>query len=108
MWRSTAPELARTDRADPAGGARHQSSRYAQHGTALLGLVLLLGAWAWASRGLPSIVLPTPARTGQALIELARSGELVEQLGRTLWRTALGSTLGIGLGSRSGSSLGFR
>lgn len=57
MRRSTAPELARTDRASPAGGARDQSLRYAQHGAALLGLALLLGAWAWASRGLPTIVL---------------------------------------------------
>lgn len=108
MRRSTAPELTGADHTNSLSDAPDQGHpRAARRGAALLSLVLLLGAWAWAAHGLPAIVLPTPSRTGQALVELARSGELVEQLGRTLWRTVLGSALGIGLGIALGVAAGL-
>lgn len=64
----------------------------------LCGAGSLLGIWAWASMGLPDIVLPSPLRTFAAIIDLASSGELVEQLARTLARTLLGSALAVALG----------
>lgn len=105
MRHSTVAEPAPRDSA--YADARDPRPGHVRLGFAALALAVLLGAWVWASRDLPAIVLPTPARTGDALLELARSGELVAQLGRTLGRTALGSALGIGLGITLGVAAGL-
>lgn len=73
----------------------------------LCGTGALLGIWAWASAGLPDPVLPSPARTGTALVDLARSGELVTQLTRTLGRTLVGSILAVTLGIACGVLCGL-
>lgn len=90
----------------PARGTSGVPPRVA---ASLCGACALLGIWAWASAGLPDIVLPSPTRTFTAIIDLARSGELVGQLTRTLERTLLGSaiavTLGIGFGVLCGLSV---
>ncbi|HJC59857.1 MAG TPA: ABC transporter permease subunit [Candidatus Dietzia intestinigallinarum] len=73
----------------------------------LAGLAGLLGVWAAVAAGLPDLALPGPLRTATAVVELGRSGELVEQLGRTLLRTVLGSAFAVVIGVGAGVMCGL-
>lgn len=109
MRRSTAAEPTLDRREAPPGlpgDAAAGSVSWTRRGAALVGVTVLVGAWFGVAAGLPPVVLPTPAETGSALVELAVGGELTEQLGRTLWRTAVGSAIGIGLGLVLGVAAG--
>lgn len=71
-------------------------------------LLLLLALWqALASAGLISTVfLPAPIAIGRALVQLAVSGELWKHLGASLWRLAIGWSLGTVCGIAVGFLVG--
>lgn len=100
MLRSTGPDLRATVVRRPRGPSRRAVA-------AVLGAAVLLGTWSWAARGMAPIVLPGPSATGEALWALVRSGELAEQLGRTLVRIAVGGLLGVGIGIALGVAAGL-
>jgi NitT/TauT family transport system permease protein len=70
-------------------------------------LLLVLGAWhagvAWF--GIQAFLLPPPERVGQALVNLAMTGELAVHAGATLSVVLLGLALGAALGAAGGVGL---
>jgi sulfonate transport system permease protein len=71
--------------------------------------LLLLAAWEVLARVgfLPPNLLPAPTRVLATIMELARTGELWEHLGITLWRVVLGFLLGSTLGTALGALTGY-
>lgn len=82
-------------------------SRAVHIAATVAGALTLLAVWAWAAAGMSDLVLPGPASTASALVELIRSGQLVDQLGRTLTRTTLGSILAVAIGVGCGVLCGL-
>ncbi|MET8827649.1 ABC transporter permease subunit [Streptomyces sp. NPDC004610] len=70
---------------------------------AVLTALALTGVWAWASAGLPEVVLPSPRDTLRELGELASDGTLFTALGTTLLRVLLGVSLGVAAGVLAGA-----
>ncbi len=56
----------------------------------LSGIVILVVVWSLFSRGINSLILPSPLEVGKALIELARNGELWGNFLITFKRTLIG------------------
>lgn len=71
--------------------------------------LLLLAAWEGLARAgaLPPNLLPAPSRVLATIGELARTGELWQHLGITLWRVALGFLLGSTLATALGALTGY-
>jgi NitT/TauT family transport system permease protein len=67
------------------------------HVPTLLVLVLLVIAWAFISGRTSPYVLPSPAKVGQTLLDLARSGNLWSHVFATLYRVTAGFLLGTGV-----------
>lgn len=76
---------------------------------ALIFFALLLAVWqaAEALRLVDPLFLPSPVAIGAALGKLAASGALVEHLRASLFRIALGWTLGIVVGLAFGVAIGL-
>lgn len=68
--------------------------------------ILLLLIWEAAALLFGSQVLPGPAEVGQALIAAARSGELLFNLGMTLYRVAVAFILAMACGTAIGIAMG--
>ncbi|MBC8081626.1 MAG: ABC transporter permease [Hymenobacter sp.] len=71
--------------------------------------VLLLTVWEVLARAgvLPPNLLPAPSRVLATIWQMARTGELWEHLGITLWRVALGFVLGSALATVFGALTGY-
>lgn len=71
--------------------------------------LLLLAAWEVLARVgfLPPNLLPAPTKVLATIVELARTGELWQHLGITLWRVVLGFLLGTTLGTALGALTGY-
>jgi NitT/TauT family transport system permease protein len=92
----------------PVGAARNRrftalASIVAQR-LVLLAVFLLL--WWLASRRLPSFILPSAAKTGEALLALLQSGTFGTDLGITLYRVVVGFALATVIGAPLGILLG--
>ena len=75
---------------------------------AILPVVLLVLWEALARVGvLPANLLPAPTRVFATIWELARTGELWQHIGITLWRVALGFGLGGALATVLGAATGY-
>src|SRR5579875_75210 len=72
-------------------------------------LLALVGLWqAGSAAGLiPGLFLPSPAAVGRALWNLGRSGELWQHLSASLWRLAVGWSLGTVTGIALGLAVGL-
>lgn len=75
-------------------------------GLGVAGMAALLGGWALAAAAVDSYLLPTPAATWQAGVDLYRSGDLLGDLGASLRRVALGYGISIGIGVVLGVLIG--
>lgn len=77
-------------------------------GLGTLGVVLLLGGWALVSTtmGSDSFLLPTPAATWDAAVELQRSGELWNDFAASTRRIGIGYGISIVLGVVAGTLVG--
>jgi NitT/TauT family transport system permease protein len=64
----------------------------------LIGAGVLVGIWAVISARQPELVLPSPAETMSAAIELARAGVLTAELATTVLRAAIAVAIAIALG----------
>lgn len=71
-------------------------------GTAL-GIGLLVGVWALASQRHPELILPSPAQTWSALMDLTTDGTVLDELARTLGRAAIGVGLALAVGAMWGA-----
>lgn len=73
-----------------------------------LGTAALLVVWSALAAYYPTVLVPSPLETAQALVELAAGGELFRQAGVTLARilTAFGISALVGVGA--GLLVGFR
>lgn len=71
--------------------------------------LLLLATWEVLARigFLPPNLLPAPTRVLATIVELARTGELWQHLGITLWRVVLGFLLGSILATALGALTGY-
>ncbi len=67
-------------------------------GGPLVGVGIILVLWWASSRNQPELILPSPAQTWTALVDLTTSGKLVEQLGLTLARAGAGVSLAFLIG----------
>lgn len=76
----------------------------------LLGTAILLLAWTLvtATGLVRPLFLPSPLAVFERLAELARSGEILRDLGQTLWRTLVGFLLGTIVGVAVGLVMGYR
>ncbi|WP_168583482.1 ABC transporter permease [Gephyromycinifex aptenodytis] len=90
----------------PASTLEQDSNEHASPWRVAAGAALLIGLWHLLSRGQASIVLPGPAATMQALVELARSGQLAQHLGATAARCALGVAAALAIGIPWGIAAG--
>ena len=70
--------------------------------------ILLLLAWEAATLILGTRVLPGPAEVGRALLAAFRSGELLFNLGMTLYRVAVAFVLAMACGAAIGILMGRR
>ncbi|HEX7197842.1 MAG TPA: ABC transporter permease [Dongiaceae bacterium] len=70
--------------------------------------ILLLLAWEAATLILGTRVLPGPAEVGQALLQAFRSGELLFNLGMTLYRVAVAFVIAMAFGAAIGILMGRR
>ena len=71
--------------------------------------LLLLGAWyaGSATGGIGAQTLPPPAEVAATLLAIMRSGELFQALAVSLWRVAVGFTLGAAAGLALGAAMGL-
>ncbi|MGY2047889.1 ABC transporter permease [Methylobacterium sp. JK268] len=92
-----------------AGRFAAGAPRLAAFGLGLLVPLALLVGWAFAAaRGwLPEQILPAPRLVLDALLDMARSGELAQHAGASAARVALGFLLGAGLGLLLGLAMGL-
>jgi NitT/TauT family transport system permease protein len=99
----SAPEARRV--AFRGGGFAPGRRRFA----ASLAFAVLFGVWELAARAgwVSPIFLPAPSAVLDALVELARGGELARHLAISLQRIALGWTLGTALGIAAGFAIGL-
>ena len=99
----SAPEARRV--AFRGGGFAPGRRRYA----AAIAFAALLAVWELAARAgwVSPIFLPAPSAVLEALVELARGGELARHLAISLQRIALGWTLGTALGIAAGFAIGL-
>ena len=99
----SAPEARRV--AFRGGGFAPGRRRFA----ALIAFAALLAIWELAARAgwVSPIFLPAPSAVLDALVELARGGELARHLAVSLQRIALGWTLGTALGIAAGFAIGL-
>lgn len=73
----------------------------------ILGVALLLVAWqvgAWLSHPL---IIPSPASTACAILEMIRSGEIIEALGISVQRAGTGLLVGMAVGTALGMAGGL-
>ena len=75
-------------------------------GARLLSLVLLIAAWYAGSRIAGARLLPDPQAVALAMVDEARSGALVFNLGATLARVAAAFVIAMALGSVIGLLMG--
>jgi len=90
---------------DEAAARRGRRARLALHGSRLLLLLVVLGAWQFFGPRVGEIVASSPVQVFQALVALARSGALVRDLAVTLEEVVLGYILGGGVGVAAGAVL---
>lgn len=64
----------------------------------VVAVVALVAVWGWYASGESPAVMPTPARTWDALVAMARDGSLVRELATTLGRAALATVISVVLG----------
>lgn len=64
----------------------------------LVGTCLLAGFWAYVAGGQPELVLPSPAETGRAIVELVTDGSLLAALPLTLGRAAFAVVVALVIG----------
>ncbi|CAH1650235.1 MULTISPECIES: ABC transporter permease [unclassified Chelatococcus] len=76
---------------------------------ALLFPLAILLIWSWASaRGwLPEQILPPPSYVWQAAVETIRGGDLLQHIGFSAARVALGFAIGAGVGLALGLAMGL-
>lgn len=67
-------------------------------GGAVIGTVVLVGAWWIGSAGRSELILPSPLQTWRALVDLATDGTLAAQLGLTLGRSVVGVAVAVAVG----------
>lgn len=107
----TARLLAGNDaRSAAASTARAARSQPAERRTLLgggLGITALFALWVVLALTQPEIVLPSPAQTWTAFLGLLADGTLVSELARTLYRSATGVLLALGLGGLWGALNGL-
>jgi len=86
-----------------------QAAQIRQHLLPWLGPLLLLVAWQLAATfgGLAPHILPAPSRVALAAVKLARTGELMSDLGISLLRAAIGFAIGGAVGFSLGILVGF-
>lgn len=70
-------------------------------------MLLVAVGWALAAARHPEVILPSPAETWRALVELVRSGAVVRELGRTLWRSLSGVVIALTVGVAWGGLAGW-
>jgi NitT/TauT family transport system permease protein len=85
---------------------RRLSSFASIAGQRLILLVAFLVLWWLASRRLPSFILPSAAKTWEALVSLIHSGTFGTDLGITLYRVVVGFAFATGVGAPLGILLG--
>lgn len=71
-------------------------------------IILILVVWEIISRAevVPIALFPPPTKVTQALVEMARSGELLRDIQSSLWRAAAGFTIGSVVGIAIGAVTG--
>lgn len=74
---------------------------------AVVGTALLVGVWAFLARDRPELVLPAPARTWRALVDLIDDGTIATELRTTLWRAVVGVAIGLAIGIAWGAANGW-
>jgi NitT/TauT family transport system permease protein len=71
-----------------------------------VGLVALFGGWALLAASMGSVLLPTPAATWDALVDLHRSGDLATGLAASTRRVGIGYAISLAIGVLIGIVLG--
>jgi len=73
-----------------------------------IGALILVAIWTYVARSQPDFILPSPAKTWQAFLDLFSDGKIVTELTRTLFRAAVGVlaavVVGVAWGAMSGVS----
>lgn len=72
----------------------------------VVGIATIVVVWAVAARFQPSLILPSPRETVDALIRIATDGTLTSSLATTVGRAALGVGVGVTVGITWGSLAG--
>jgi NitT/TauT family transport system permease protein len=73
-----------------------------------LGVAALLAIWSALAAYYPTVLVPSPLETAQALAELASSGELFRQAGVSLARILIAFGISVLVGGTAGLLVGFR
>ena len=73
----------------------------------LIGIAALLGLWTLLSRNQPELLVPSPARTWRAFLDLLADGTLASELSRTLYRAVVGVLLALAIGVVWGTINGY-
>jgi NitT/TauT family transport system permease protein len=69
--------------------------------------LLFLAAWQIVAPMIPSRILPMPIDVGEAMVDIARDGTLVESFSVSLVRLAAGFVLALGIGGLLGLGMGL-
>lgn len=72
----------------------------------LAGIATFIGIWAYASSRMEHYVLPSPWAVGKRMWELAASGAVLTNFADSLWRTILGWTVAVVIGTAVGVMMG--
>lgn len=62
------------------------------------GAAVLVGAWAWFAGREPELILPSPAETATALVDLASDGTLVAETVTTIGRATVAVAIAVAIG----------
>lgn len=73
----------------------------------IIGVAVIIVAWALLSLRYPEIILPSPTQTWDAMVKLASDGTLFIELGRTLARSVIGVALALVIGGVWGTLNGL-
>lgn len=104
MKQSTIPMP--TTRTSNVGSALLSFAR-TYHLLGALSAVVFLGVWQLISMNVPPIILPTPVKVVDALVELTTSGELVKATAETIWPFLAGLAVAFVVGTALGLLLGI-
>lgn len=78
---------------------RRPGSRHRTWGGAVVGTAVLFALWAFVSSRHPELVVPSPTQTWAAMVSLHDDGTLFSELARTAWRSLVGVSMALAIGT---------